>query len=87
MLEHALELKPYINEMLAENFEELQDDFLNSNDWKVLQDIREFLQLFYRVTMETQGDLATLDQTLYTMDFLVNHYKKSEVSNLLFYLL
>lgn len=81
MLELSLELKLYINEMVTENFEELQEDFLNPNDWKVLQDIRDFLQPFYRVTLETQGDLATLDRTLYTMDFLVNHYRKSEVSN------
>lgn len=83
MLELAIRLKQYINEMYEAHYNELEDDFISPSDWRLLQEIRDFLQPFYRVTMETQGDFATLDRTLYTMDFLVKHYKKAEVGTLL----
>jgi hypothetical protein len=60
MLELATGLKEHIND------DELEDDFISTSDWRLLQEIRDFLQPFYRVKMETQGDYATLDRTLYT---------------------
>ena len=41
----------------------------------------DFLQLFFRVTQETQGDFSTLDHTLYTMDFLISYYRKAEAKH------
>ena len=32
---------------------------------------------FHRATLETQGHRGTLDQVLWTMDILVEHYEKS----------
>jgi len=55
------------------------DDILNLTDWKALESIRDFLQPFQRVTKETEGDKGTLDQVLYTMDFMVEHFKVSKV--------
>jgi hypothetical protein len=69
--------------MFEAYYNDLEDDFISPSDWSLLQEIGDFLQPFYRITMETQGEFATLDRTLYTMDFLVNHYKKSEVDSLL----
>ena len=79
MLERAIELRPHINKTIEKHYAEIKLDFLTPEDWKTLNDTYEFLQPFYRVTMETQGDRATLDRTLSTMDFLINHFKKSEV--------
>jgi hypothetical protein len=53
------------------------EDLLTPEDWDLLKNIVDFLQPFKRVTKETEGANATLDRTLYTMDFLVKHYKKS----------
>ncbi|TKA38491.1 hypothetical protein B0A49_13668, partial [Cryomyces minteri] len=39
---------------------------------------RLFLQPFWRVTLETEGDKATLDLTLKSMDFLIKHYERSK---------
>jgi hypothetical protein len=79
MLEGAIELRPHINKTIEKHYAEIKLDFLTPEDWKTLNDTYEFLQPLYRVTMETQGDRATLDRTLSTMDFLINHFKKSEV--------
>jgi hypothetical protein len=39
-----------------------------------------FLQPFHQATLETQGYHATLEKVLFTMDALVNYFKKSMVS-------
>lgn len=54
-------------------------DIILPLDWASLQHILDFLQPFERVTKEVEGDTATLDMVLYTMDFLVKHYEKMEV--------
>jgi hypothetical protein len=79
MLEVALDFKPAIKTFMDEYSEDLQLDYLTPADWKELKLTYEFLQPFWHVTKETEDDRATLDQTLYTMDFLVSHFKASEV--------
>jgi hypothetical protein len=79
MLEVALDLKPAIKTFMDEYLEDLQLDYLTPANWKELMLTYKFLQPFWRVTKETEGDCATLDQTLYTMDFLVSHFKALEV--------
>jgi hypothetical protein len=64
---------------MDEYSEDLQLDYLTPSDWQELMLTYESLQPFWRVTKETEGDRATLDQTLYTMDFLVSHFEASEV--------
>lgn len=78
MLEGALKLRSHVNKTLEKYYNEIKLDFLTPEDWKILQDTYDFLQPFYRVTKETQYDFSTLDQTLYTMDFLISHFKASE---------
>ena len=59
----ALKLKDAITnfqEQFVEEFDE--EDILNAADWRALENIRDFLQPFQRVTKETEGDKATLDK-------------------------
>jgi hypothetical protein len=82
MLEIALELRPFINQFIEKHYESCRLNFLSPDDWKALEQTYEFLQPFFRVTKETEGDRATLDRTLYTMDFLISHFRKSKVRSI-----
>jgi len=74
----ALKLKDVIIKYQEEFVEEFDEaDILNATDWKALENIRDFLQPFKRVTKETEGDKATLNKVLFTMDFMVEHYKRA----------
>jgi hypothetical protein len=64
------------------HFDTLQADYLSPEDWKRLRTIKEFLQPFYRATLETQGDHATIDSVLFTMDILVQYFETALVSKL-----
>lgn len=76
----GLQLRAAITQYQEDFYSEFDhEDLLNPADWKALADARDFLQPFDRVTKETEGDNSTLDQVLYTMDFLVHHFKASEV--------
>ena len=81
MLEIALELQPHINTILAKYYNEIKLNFLSPEDWRTLRDTYDFLQPFFRVTQETQGDFSTLNHTLYTMNFLISHFRKAEAKH------
>ena len=57
---------------------DIKDDFLSRENWSELQEIHDFLQPFYDITIHTQGDRSTIDQILTDMDFLVSHFKEAE---------
>ena len=44
--------------------------------------IKAFLYLFYQATLETQGDFATINHVLFTIDILVQYFEKSLVRRL-----
>ena len=74
----ALKLKDAIAKYQEDFVGEFDEaDLLNAADWKALENIRDFLQPFERVIKETEGDKATLDKVLFTMDFMVEHYKRA----------
>ena len=58
----------------------LEEEYLSPKDWDQLRIITTFLQPFHRATLETQGDYATIDRVLFTMDILVQHFEKALVS-------
>ena len=58
----------------------LTADYLSPDDWKELRTIMTFLQPFYRATLETQGDNATIDCVLFTMDVLIQVFEGALVS-------
>jgi hypothetical protein len=61
------------------HFATLQADYLSPGDWERLRTIKEFLQPFYRATLETQGDHATIDSVLFTMDIIVQYLEAAIV--------
>ena len=77
----AIELRVAITKYQEDYIDEFdEEDILNAADWKALENVRDFLQPFQCVTKETEGDKTTLDKVLYTMDFMVEHFKLSLVS-------
>ncbi|OAQ58218.1 ribonuclease H-like protein [Pochonia chlamydosporia 170] len=53
------------------HFDDLSADFLLPEEWVRLRTIKDILQPFSRATLATQGDHATLDKVLFTMDVLI----------------
>jgi len=81
MLRTALHLRKAITKYQEDNYRDFDDgDSISPAEWAALAEVVEFLQPFERVTEEVEGDRATLDNVLVTMDFLVNHYKIAYVS-------
>lgn len=54
---------------------DLEDDYLTLNDWELLRAITAFLEPFHQVTLETQGSHGMIDEVLFSMDVLVDHYE------------
>ena len=50
---------------------ELKEDFLSREDWKKLGMIKDFLILFSRAILVTEGDGVSIDFTLFNMDILI----------------
>ena len=71
MLDVALQKATAIDSFTEANFRVLAKDSLSLEDWTWLQSVKTFLQPFYRATLETQSDTATIDKVLFTMDILI----------------
>jgi hypothetical protein len=82
MLDVALKHGSHLDTYSKAHFDDLEEDYLNPKDWEKLEMIVAFLKPFYRATLETQGDAATIDRVLFTMDVLIEVFKKGLVSNL-----
>lgn len=59
--------------------QDLQNDTLDSDDWQVINDTYNFLSTFNRATLLTQGDSATIDKVIHTMDIITKVYKNETV--------
>jgi len=42
--------------------------------------IKSFLQIFYQATLKYQGHEVTLENVLFTIDVIIKHLDKSQVS-------
>ena len=71
MLDVALQKATAIDSFTEANFRVLAKDSLSLEDWTWLQSVKTFLQPFYRATLETQSDTATIDKVLFTIDILI----------------
>jgi hypothetical protein len=85
MLEVALTHETSLDTYSKAHFEDLEEDYLSPKDWEKLKRIFSFLQPFYRATMAAQGDGATLDRVLFTMDIIIEVFAKALVSNQFLY--
>ncbi len=79
MLSVSLEHESGVDNYIKSNFDTLEEDHISPQDWKFLRTICTFLKPFHRATLETQGDHATLDRVLFTMDVLIKHMENSLV--------
>lgn len=77
MIQVALEKATALDLYTKHWYESLQKDYLSPDDWEYLRLISAFLHPFFRATKATEGDHATIDRVLFTMDILIQHFKKS----------
>jgi hypothetical protein len=70
MIRVALDHEGAVDSYTKANYESLEAEFLEPDDWKNLRRICAFLQPFNESTLKTQGDQATIDRVLLTMDIL-----------------
>ena len=78
MLKAALKLCLHVERMLIDDLDNLRNEYLTPAEWTELEIIHQFLRPFEQATRACEGDDATLDSTLYTVDFLISHLKKAE---------
>lgn len=74
MIEEALSLKAKVNEFIAER-EDLFHLKFHRNEWRMLEDTYQFLQLFKEACKACEGDIVTLDCMITTLDILIAHFK------------
>ena len=58
----------------------LRPDYLGLEDWETVRIMKDFLNVFSDATLFTQGDSATLDRTLFTMEILIRFLESELVS-------
>ncbi|KAK5013814.1 hypothetical protein LTR60_003666, partial [Cryomyces antarcticus] len=75
----AIKLQRHIRSYIDDHYKELKADWLNREQWEELKEIHDFLQAFYDITIDTQGDCSSMDQILTSMDFLVQHYNDAKI--------
>ena len=85
MLQVGIEKESAVDAYTKRWIDQLRDDFLSLEDWEALHKTMDFLQPFYRATLITEGDNATIDRVLWTMDVLIKHYETSQVSKISMY--
>lgn len=79
MLDVALKHKSAVDKYVEENLSTLPKDNLTPQDWQMLRLISEFLAPFEKATRKLEGDNATLDRVLPTMDVLIEHMDRATV--------
>lgn len=62
---------------------DIEADWLSHKDWAVLTNIHHFLKFFHQATLATEGQRATIERTLSTMEFLLKQLElgKLEYTN------
>ena len=73
MISVAISLENELDIFCKSHFKDLEADYLSPQHWQRLRTIEKFLRYF-------EGDDATLDKVLHTMDILIQCFKDSKVS-------
>ena len=69
-------VKPAIIQFTLED-KNLQTDMLRGEEWKTLEIICEFLGVFQEVCKEAEGNNATIEAVLPSMECLMDHFKEA----------
>ena len=80
MLSIAIQKEPALNTYTKHNLDTLEKDYLSPKDWEALCTMKSFLQIFHQATLKCQRHKATLEDVLFTMDVIIKHFDKSQVS-------
>ena len=72
--------KSSIDTYIKNYFENFSENYLISQDWKRFHMIMNFFQSFHQAILETQEHHATFEKMFFTMNILVQYFKKSFVS-------
>ena len=80
MLSVAIQKESALDTYTKRNLDTLEKDYLSPKDWEALRTIKSFLQIFHQATLKCQGHEATLENVLFTMDVIIKHLDKSQVS-------
>ncbi|EXK77326.1 hypothetical protein FOQG_17962 [Fusarium oxysporum f. sp. raphani 54005] len=75
----ALNKKPQIIQFTAENDNDLEGNTLSSRDWEMLERTLEFLQSFYEATLEAEGAMSSISQSLELLSLILGHCEKWKV--------
>ena len=78
MNEVANELDSPIDTFVRNHWKALGKFALTPDEWETLREINTFLKPFEKVTRRTQGDLDSIEKTLYAIDTLVKHFEKQK---------
>ena len=71
MLLILLLLKGKVEDYCEKYKNKFKEDLLSREDWKKLNMIKDFLILFSRAILVTEGDGVSIDFTLFNMDILI----------------
>lgn len=77
LLNAVLDLQDHMDWYQRKYYDDLRGDYLSPDECQALREIRNFLQLFWRITQLTKGRYATFDRTLFTMDILHIYYTQA----------
>ena len=86
MLIVLLDKREQVEKYVQNHEDDLEEDVLNFQDWKKLRTIKDFLAIFSRATLFTEGSSTSIDSVLFTMDILIKHFQNTLVSSLLSFL-
>lgn len=78
MLEAAIQLENYIRVFIDKNWDDMQKNFIDRDEWECLKETRDILRPFRDTTTILERDNATLDQVLESMDYLIGHIKAKQ---------
>jgi hypothetical protein len=73
MLEVVIELQNHIRVFIDRNFNAMQHNYINNDERATLIEMKGILQPFRDSTQYLESDHITLDQVLWTNDFLIHH--------------
>ena len=74
MIGRAIELRNALASYMI-NYKDNLPDTLTLDDWNFLKNVYEFLKKFYEATKSTEKDDESLAGVLFTMDFLIRHFR------------
>lgn len=78
MVDWALEKIKEPLQIYTTGADALREDILFSDDWRILEEIRDFLRSFHRATLVTEGQQSGLEKVIPTLDFLLEEFEQAD---------